>query len=461
MTGCTPTEIVVPDISVPVAAPAGNTYSSVSSGAVAPGSSESVSADPITSTTTNELAASSTEPIQSSDEPIVNSPEPVISSPEPVVSSTEPVTSLTKPITSSTEPVTSSTEPVTSSTKPVTSSTEPIISSTVHQSSQTTTTVSSENPPEENPSDGVIITNNIAIVGTRAMSLYGANPNHFKKYAEAINKYKEALPDVNVYSAVIPTACEYYAPPEIAAMSASQLSHINIVNKNLVDVQAIDAYSALAQHVDEDIYLRTDHHWAPLGGFYVAQEFAKAADVPFLPLSEYTEHVNKGFCGTMYGYSGNNEIIANNPEDFVYYTPKNVEYTSTYYNYKISGWDVIGAYEPVNAAFFIDYGDDNSNNYCTFMVGDAKIVHVKTSTQNGRKLGIIKDSYGNAMAGYLFGSFEDIYVMDLRFFSHNMIDYITENEITDLLFVNNVTIAGNKSMSDNLDTIRTQEDMGF
>ncbi len=293
------------------------------------------------------------------------------------------------------------------------------------------------------------------------MPIYGANPNNFKKYAAAINKYKEAFPDINVYSIVAPTACEFYAPPEIAAMSASQLAHINIVNKNLVGVQAVDVYSALAQHVDEDIYLKTDHHWAPLAGYYAAQEFAKAADVPFLPLSEYEKHVNKGFCGTMYGYSGKNEIIKNNPEDFVYYTPKNIKYTSTYYNYIISDGDVIGAYEPANAAFFVDHGDNNSSNYCTFMIGDGKIVHVQTGTKNGRRLGIIKDSYGNAMAGYLFGSFEEIYVMDLRYFSHNMIDYIQEKGITDLLFVNNITIAGNKSMSDNLDTIRTQEDMGF
>lgn len=293
------------------------------------------------------------------------------------------------------------------------------------------------------------------------MSLYGADPNNFRIYAEAVNKYKEALPDVNVYSIVAPTSCEYYAPPEIAKMSASQLSHINIVYQNLVGVQPVDVYSTLAQHVDEDIYLRTDHHWSPLAGYYAAQEFAKAADVPFLPLSDYEKHVNKGFCGTMYSYTDNNEVIKNNPEDFVYYTPKTVNYTSTYYNYKISGWDVIGAYDPLKAVFFIDYGDNNSGNYCTFAAGDAKIVHVETDTKNGRRLGIIKDSYGNAMSGYLFGSFEDIYVMDLRFFSHNMIDYIREQGITDLLFVNNVTIAGNKSMSANLDTIRTQEDMGF
>ena len=306
-----------------------------------------------------------------------------------------------------------------------------------------------------------VFAGNIAIVGTRAMILYGANPKNFKVYAEALNRYKEALPEVNVYSMVIPVSCEFYASPEVAEKCADQLAHINIVNENLADIQAVDAYSALAEHIGEDIYLRTDHHWSQLGGYYAAEAFAKAADVPFLPLSDYETRKNTGFRGSMLRYSENHEIMQNNPEDFVYYVPKTVSYTATYYNYKIEGWDVIGAYDVKKGSFFVNFGDDRGDNYCTFMGGDAKIVHIETDTKNDRRLLIIKDSYGNAIVPNLFGSFEEIYVTDLRFFSHNMIDYIKEHNITDLLFANNTTIAGNPAMSDNLDTIRTQKDMGF
>ncbi len=333
------------------------------------------------------------------------------------------------------------------------------------QASQATPQSSSTEPIEITdpvfPDEVVYNKDGIVIVGTRAMALYGANSSNFKKYAEAVNKYKEALPDVNVYSMVIPTACEFYTPPSLAEMSSSQLYHIDLVKNDLKDVRFVDAYSALAAHSDENIYLRTDHHWAPLGGYYAAQAFAEAADVPFLPLSDYKEHVNKGFCGTMYGYTENSEYLKSHPEDFVYHVPQTVDWTTTYINYKISDWDLVSADEPVKAAYFLDYGDNGSNNYCTFMAGDAKIVHVETSTKNGRRLAIIKDSFGNTIPGYLFGSFEEIYIMDLRFFSHNMIDYLKEKQITDLLFANNTTVAGNKAMSDNLDTIRTQEDMGF
>lgn len=293
------------------------------------------------------------------------------------------------------------------------------------------------------------------------MTLYGANSKSFVTYAEAINKFKEALPDVNCYCTLIPTACEFYGNAEVSAKCASQRDHINIAVSNLKDIKYVDAYSELVDHVNEAIYLRTDHHWAPLGGYYAAKVFAEAAGVPFLPLSDYTEKVNTGFVGTMYGYSGNNEIIKNAPEDFVYHVPKTVDWTATYYNYKLSGGRVTGAYDPMKAAYFLNYGNNSSDNYCTFMGGDAKIVHVETSTKNGRRLAVFKESFGNTIPGYLFGSFEEIYVIDERYFSHNAIDYIKEHNITDVLFANNTVAAGDPSISAKLDTIRTQKDMGF
>ena len=48
------------------------------------------------------------------------------------------------------------------------------------------------------------------------------------------------------------------------------------------------------------------------------------------------------------------------------------------------------------------------------------------------------DSFGNAIPGYLFYSFEDLYVVDFRYFQENILEYIREHQITDLLIVNNI-----------------------
>lgn len=285
---------------------------------------------------------------------------------------------------------------------------------------------------------------------TRAFEPFGGNIDNGVKYAEAINLYKSELGEnVNVYSMVIPTAVEYYCPDMAKKWTKEERYAIDKINENLSDsVKVINVYNTLANHVSEDIYSRTDHHWAPLGAFYAAEKFAEVADVPFKALSEYEPRVVKDYVGTMYLFS-KDMSVKNSPEEFVYYVPKNIDYKATYIKYRLGKKrNVIGESAPEEDEFFIYYKDGSSGAYCTFMGGDTRTVTVKTGTKNGRKLLIMKDSFGNALPGYLFYSFEEIHVLDFRYFRTNVVSYAKEHGITDMLFANNVLHATLESTSD-------------
>ena len=145
-----------------------------------------------------------------------------------------------------------------------------------------------------------------------------------------------------------------------------------------------------------------------------------------------------GYVGSMYGYS-QDIAIKDSPEDFVYHVPKDVTYETTYINYAIDeNYNVIGEGKPFKSVFFFRYKDGSGGAYCTFMGGDTKLTRVVTGTKNGRRLIILKDSFGNALPGYLFYSFEEIHVIDSRYFTKNMVEYVRENNITDILFANNI-----------------------
>ena len=105
--------------------------------------------------------------------------------------------------------------------------------------------------------------------------------------------------------------------------------------------------------------------------------------------------------------------------------------------------------------FFVGVGDPQHNAYLTFMGGDEQVVRVKTNVKNGRKLAIVKDSYGNAIPGYLFGSYEEIYVIDMRYFDLNLVNFVKEQKITDLLFTM-VAYSALGENSEKLDILRTQ-----
>lgn len=274
----------------------------------------------------------------------------------------------------------------------------------------------------------------------RALMAYGGSAKMGGAFANTANKYQETFGGkVQVYAMAIPTAMEFYCPTKAKGHTKPQRPTIDNIHSLLSpSVKAVDAYSALAEHAEEDIYLRTDHHWAPLGAYYAAQKFAEVAGVPFNELDTYERRVVKRYVGSMYGYS-KDVSVKNAPEDFVYYVPQGVDYSTTYINYNVNkDYQVTGESKPYKGTYFFHYKDGSGSAYCTFMGGDMKLTKVQTSVSNGRRVLIIKDSFGNAIPGYLFHSFEEVHVVDFRYFTQNMQAYVNDNAITDILFAYNV-----------------------
>ena len=52
---------------------------------------------------------------------------------------------------------------------------------------------------------------------------------------------------------------------------------------------------------------------------------------------------------------------------------------------------------------------------------------------------LIKDSYGNAMAPYFVGSFEKIYVIDMRYTTIKLKDFFEKVGATDILFGSSIS----------------------
>lgn len=301
----------------------------------------------------------------------------------------------------------------------------------------------------------------IIVVGkapnARALMAFGGKSTGGGDFVATVNKYHQSMPGVNIYAMIIPLASEYYTPDKAKKATNPQAPFIeNVYSRLSPGVKGVSAHKSLAAHIDEDIYLRTDHHWAPLGAFYAAQSLAKAAGVPFAPLADYTKKTVARFVGSMYGYS-KDIAVKNSPETFVYYVPSKVSYSTTYRTYTVnsdyrvtreSGW--------ASGPFFYSFKDGSGGAYATFMGSDMKLTKVTTGTSNGRRLLIIKDSYGNAVPGYMFYSFEEVHVVDFRYFTHNICQYVRDNRITDLAFVLNCFNAYSSSSAKKMERFLTQ-----
>lgn len=279
----------------------------------------------------------------------------------------------------------------------------------------------------------------------RGLELFGGGIGD--AYAQALNDlYREVGANVNIWSMPAPKASEFYTPESAAEYNASQSKCID-ETAALLDpgIHSINVCPALAQHANEPIYCRTDHHWQPLGAYYAAQAFASAAGLPFDDLSTYQEGKIENFVGTLYSVGGVAELL-NDPEDFVYYRPAK-EHAAVYYDTTFDFiWDDDDLFQE---------GAEGSDAYLYYLGGDQYVVKADTQTQNGRKLLLIKDSYGNALPPFLTGSFQQIYAADMRYFERNLVSFIRDMGITDVLFtMTTYSMVGDNA--DNLSNLLTQ-----
>lgn len=288
----------------------------------------------------------------------------------------------------------------------------------------------------DNNADGEMSGSVFVLENGRGLVLFGGSYSYGQHYAETLNEYKKRLGEnVNVFSMVVPTAVSFYLPEKYSDMSASEWDHIDYINSFLDGVIPVDAYSEIAKHTDEEIYLRTDNHWQSLGAYYAAREFAKTAlvDCPELNEDNFEFISREGYVGTLYGYSDEDQRIKNNPETFTYYKPK-TEYTTDYYDYGLE-------YQYTGALMLDTDNIDVTSWYLVNMCGDMYTVHVKTAVKNSRKLLIVKDSYGDALPAFLTSSFEDIWVLDMRHFEKSVTELCKSEGITDVLFAMNASSA--------------------
>lgn len=274
---------------------------------------------------------------------------------------------------------------------------------------------------------------------TRAFEPFGSLPHGAEPYAEMVNEYKRRLGDsVTVYCMTVPNAVAYYCPEEQQTWTRPEKPVLDNLYRHLSDsVIGVRIYDVLKQHTSEPIYSRTDHHWAPLGAYYAAGEFARAARVDFKPLSAYEKKTVRGYVGSMYTFS-KDMAVKKAPEDFIYYEPQGIDYKAYFTNYTVAKGRTVGESKPEERNFFIHYKDGSAGAYCCFMGGDTHTVRVVTGVKNHRRLMILKDSYGNAVASNLFYGFEEVHVVDFRYFPHNILEYVRDNAITDVLFCNNL-----------------------
>jgi hypothetical protein len=270
----------------------------------------------------------------------------------------------------------------------------------------------------------------VIICKKRAIQCFKGSKYAAKNFADMTKFYKKTFNNkLNIYCLAIPIGGDFYLPQKLNDKNEKEF--IDILYKDLdTGVISVKAYEELEKHTKEYIQFNTDHHWTGLGAYYAYKAFCSAAGFTSQPLSFFTKKVIPNFLGTLFYYTKSDELKENIDSVEYYKVPFE---TKTYY-YK-NGID-----NGIPSQLYFENAR-GGNSYGVYLGSDFPMIRCITPNKNGKKIVIIKDSYGNAFSHYLTSHYEEVIILDYRYFKGNLIDMVNKFKITDILFAHNVYVA--------------------
>ncbi|MST62813.1 hypothetical protein FYJ71_07510 [Peptostreptococcus anaerobius] len=245
-----------------------------------------------------------------------------------------------------------------------------------------------------------------------------------------INKFTNNNTGLKVSMMLVPNKVEIYSNllPK-SNPNNSQKEYVNFVKKNLDSkIKVVELFDVFEKNKNNiDLYFKTDHHWTTDGAYLAYVEYCKALNLE--PINENMLERNlasDSFKGSLY-YKNGAEIGF--PDELYLYLNKNED-------------------KPVLVKYYDDLKKvptlydvsklQGRDPYEVFTGGNHTQIKIRTNIDTKRKLLVVKDSYANAMLPFLVNNFSEITVVDLRYFTGSLQDVIQNNELTDVLFLNNI-----------------------
>lgn len=267
----------------------------------------------------------------------------------------------------------------------------------------------------------------------RAFEMFGGGPQMGKAYANVINSYNRAgIPGLQVYNLIIPVALEFELTEKYRSLQKPNRPAIeNIYNQLDANIKKVWAIDELRKHREEYIYFNTDHHWTSLGAYYAYVAFCKEAGLTPVSLDTVASKVKPAFLGSLYRLTRDPKLQSN-PDSVRYYLFKDSMNFYIGSNAKLGIWSKSKIYGETAKG---------SNSYSVFLQGDLPVVKMETQKKNGRKILMVKESYGNAFAPFLINNYEKVIVVDQRYYTGNLVELMKYEGINELLFINNIFAA--------------------
>lgn len=225
-----------------------------------------------------------------------------------------------------------------------------------------------------------------------------------------------------------PTASAIYPEklPRHAPTDDQQAAWREVLTALDREITTADLLAALGEQRDEEIYFRTDHHWTMRGAYYAYAAWMRSKGEEPLPLSAFqSELISDSFWGTHYSKANLRQLTPDRIEllNPVQSVPVTVEYPG-------EGMARDSLFAPEYLA--------GRDQYAYFLGGNYPLVQVKTGIGNGKRILLIKDSYAHVLVSFLAAHYQEIHLIDLRYYASSVQSYAADQQLDEVLFLFNL-----------------------
>lgn len=251
------------------------------------------------------------------------------------------------------------------------------------------------------------------------------DPEQYQKNLSYLADFEDAIQQrhgIGVQTMLAPTA-SYILSDKLPEHTPEVDQHALLAQAGTQIDNLLDISPTLHAHRTEEIFYRTDHHWTSLGAFYAYQHWRTAIQKSVPAPDDFTQTtLSSQFYGTTHSKVN---LVTIPPDTITAFLPVQPVSYQVRYNHAAESADSIYAMSFLN----------QKDKYSTFLNANQSIVEIKTEQKNGQRLLLIKDSYANSFVQMALPDYEEITVLDMRYYRESLDALIQEFAPTDILIL--------------------------
>ncbi len=192
-------------------------------------------------------------------------------------------------------------------------------------------------------------------------------------------------------------------------------------------IQTKDALERADRNNFDDIYFHTDHHWTTNGAYVGAATYLKTQDTQIAEQERFdVQTVSDSFYGTLYSKVAGLPGVRADELELPQTLPENLVIESDSAPADALSADGEKAM-PTLAGIYDLTKLEMKDKYAVYFGGNYGKITIKNPEAEGKgSLLIIKDSYANSMVPYLLDHYEQITMIDLRYYNESVPELAAE-----------------------------------